>query len=173
MRVPPKGPRSYVAIARDQYGEQELTTIGTDAELTLEQARDIARERIRRIKAGKDAVEKPKPKPESVESVLSGWLKRHVDPGGLRTEREIRRIIAKYILPNWGDRDFAEIKRSNIAALLDGIEDNHGARTSDTVLAVLRGAAAWLQAETTATSRHSSGSSGARRPAVGSRTDRR
>ena len=130
VRVPPKGPRSYVAIARDQYGEQELTTIGTDAELTLEQARDIARERIRRIKAGKDAVEKPKPKPESVESVLSGWLKRHVDPGGLRTEREIRRIIAKYILPNWGDRDFAEIKRSNIAALLDGIEDNHGARTS-------------------------------------------
>ena len=52
----------------------------------------------------------------------------------------------RYILPNWEDRIFVELKRSDIAALLDMIEDKHGARQADVVLTTLRSIASWVQA---------------------------
>ena len=55
----------------------------------------------------------------------------------LRTAHEIRRIVQKYILPHWGSRNFVEIKRRDVADLLENIEDNHSARTADTVLTTL------------------------------------
>jgi integrase len=63
----------------------------------------------------------------------------------LRTAREMRRIVDKYILPHWADRIFTEIKRSDIAKLLDAIEDRHGASVADHVLTTLRSIASWVQ----------------------------
>ncbi len=145
VRVPPEGPISFVAVARDPYGKQIWATLGTTAELTIEQARDRAREAMRRIKQGKPAFEPPKPKPESVESVASNWLQRHVAKSQLRTEKEMRRIIEKYILPFWRDKNFVEIKRSDVAMLLDEIEDENGPRMADATLTVLRSIASWMQ----------------------------
>ena len=42
------------------------------------------------------------------------------------------------ILPEWQHREFVGIKRSDVAALLDKVEDNHGARAADYVLTVIR-----------------------------------
>src|SRR5208282_1433631 len=55
------------------------------------------------------------------------------------------RIVEKYILPYWAKRDFVEIKRSDIAMLLDVIEDKHGPSMADTVLTTLRSIASWVQ----------------------------
>jgi integrase len=77
--------------------------------------------------------------------VADEFLKRHV-AGKLRTEPEIRRILDVYVKPRWADRPFAEIKRGDVRDLLDRIEDNHGPRQADMVLAILRKLMNWYQA---------------------------
>jgi integrase len=57
----------------------------------------------------------------------------------------LRRIVGTYIVPRIGDHDFARLRRSDIVAFLDVIEDNHGAHQADAVLATLRGIASWVQ----------------------------
>ena len=56
----------------------------------------------------------------------------------LRSQPEIERCLNKYIYPAWGQRPFREIKRGDVADLLDGIEGRHGARQADLVLAIIR-----------------------------------
>jgi integrase len=54
------------------------------------------------------------------------------------------RTLNKYILPHWRDRSFADIKRSDVAKLLDYIEDNHGPFVADAVLSILGSIATWF-----------------------------
>jgi integrase len=109
--------------------------------LQIEEARERARKVIRRIKDGKPAFEA---KPESVAEVAQNWLQRHVEKNKLRTGDEYRRVLNRYILPRWKDRIFVELRRSDFTALLDMIEDKHGARQADVVLTTLRSIASWL-----------------------------
>jgi integrase len=145
VRAPPQGPIVFTAVARDPYGRQIWAALGTTADLKINQARDMAREAIRRIKEGKPAIEPPPAKPQSVAMVVDNWLRRHVDKNKLRTAGELRRVVDRYILPYWADRNFVELRRSDIAALLDVIEDKHGARRADVVLSTLRSVAGWVQ----------------------------
>jgi integrase len=43
----------------------------------------------------------------------------------------------------WGERPFTSIRRSDVAALLDKIEDAHGARQADLVLTIVRSIMFW------------------------------
>ena len=43
----------------------------------------------------------------------------------------------------WDGKEFGTIRRSDVTALMDGIEDQRGARQADAVLAILRGIANW------------------------------
>ncbi len=47
------------------------------------------------------------------------------------------------------DRAFLGIRRSDVAALLDEVEDEHGARQADDVLAIVRGIMNWSAPATT------------------------
>ena len=143
LRIPPEGPVVFVSVARDGYAKQIWTTLGTADVLKIEGAREKARETIKRIKAGLPAVEPPKPKPDAFKSVAENWLKRHVIAKRLRTRGEIERVLEKYVYPLWGNRDFTSLRRSGIAALLDHVEDHHGARQADYVLAVVRQISNW------------------------------
>jgi integrase len=145
VRVPPQGPIVFTAVARDPYDRQIWTALGTTADLKIDDARNMARVAIRRVKEGKPAVEPSKPKPESVAEVAESWLRRHVEKNKHRTAAEVRRQIQKYVLPYWADRNFVEIRRSDIAALLDAIEDKHGPSMADAVLTTLRSIATWVQ----------------------------
>ena len=143
VRVMPTGAKSFAAVARDPYGKQVWWTIGSVDVLNIEEARDLARDAIKRIKAGKPPVEPPPIKPDSFRSVADNWIKRHVEAKKLRSGYEIERILDRYVFPHWGTRDFVDIKRSDIASLLDLIEDGNGARQADATLAVIRGIANW------------------------------
>jgi integrase len=145
LRVPPEGPIVFTAVARDPYGKQIWATLGTTADLKIDEARERAREAIRRIKDGEQAIEPPKPKPESVAEVAENWLRRHVEKNKHRTAAEVRRQVDKYILPYWRDRIFVDIKRKDITALLDMIEDKHGPSMADGILTTLRSVAGWVQ----------------------------
>jgi integrase len=144
VRVLPEGPSSFYVIARDRFRKQRWVRIGGTAEMKIEEAREAARVIIKRLRAGLEPLEAPPPKPDSVAVVAAEWLARHVRKKGLRTGDEMERIIARHILPHWGDREFVSIRRSDIARLLDAVEDKHGAFMADAVLAVLRAISTWF-----------------------------
>ena len=62
-----------------------------------------------------------------------------------RTERERGRIISRYIVPQIGDRAFADVRRKDIAELLDRIEDESGRPMADGVLKTFRAISKWVQ----------------------------
>ena len=84
----------------------------------------------------------------SFHEVAETFIKRHVAASKLRSQPEIERCLAKYIYPAWAHRPFREIKRGDVADLLDGIQDRHGARQADLVLAIIRKMANWYATRT-------------------------
>jgi integrase len=125
-------------VARDLANKQVWTTIGEVGLITLEDAREKARDTIKAIRNGKD----PKG-PQSFQAVSDNWFKRHVEKKGLRSHGDLRRSLDNNILPSWAGREFESIRRSDVAALLDHIEDNVGPVAADRALAVISGIANW------------------------------
>jgi Arm DNA-binding domain len=140
VRVQPSGAKAFVTVARNPAGKQVWATLGPCNVLTIPEARSRARAAIVRIKDGKPAFEAPR---DTFETVATQWLKRHVRAKGLRSEGEVTRLLRAHVYPAWKDRAFLDIKRSDVAALLDEVEDDHGARQADYVLAIVRGVMNW------------------------------
>ena len=140
IRVQPSGAKSFVTVARHPSAKQIWTTLGATDVLAIADARTIARNVIKRVREGLPAFE---PKAETFAAVAANWVKRHVEANGLRTRYEINRVLDRYVLPVWGVREFTSIRRSDVAALLDRIQDRNGARTADMVLATVRSIANW------------------------------
>ena len=143
VRIQPSGAKTFVAVTRGPDGKQSWTTIGGTDVLLIEAARARAREVIGRVRNGLPAVE---PKAESFGAVAANWLKRHVAANGLRSRPEIERLLRVHVLPVWGEREFVSIRRSDVAALLDDVEDNHGARQADYCLNIVRALSNWYAA---------------------------
>jgi integrase len=144
VRVQPSGAKTFVTVARDPAGRQVWTTIGATDVMDIDTAREKAREAIRRIREGLPAFETPPTKPDSFEAIAEQWLKRHVQAKGLRSEGEVTRLLKAHVYPAWKDRGFLDIRRSDVAKLLDEVEDDHGARQADYVLAIVRGIMNWF-----------------------------
>jgi integrase len=84
----------------------------------------------------------------SFREVAEEWLRRYVAKRRLRSRREIERQLRTYIYPEWERKDFFEIRRAEVNALLDRIEDKHGAPQhgapqADAVLATIRSICNW------------------------------
>ena len=143
VRVMPSGRSSFVAVARDPRGKQIWSTINATDAMSVADAREKAREIIQRVRAGQT----PTPSiPDSFGAVAEEWFKRHVLAKGLRSQHEVRRFLSKNLLPGWGNLQFVAIRRSDVAKMLDRIEDNNGARQADYALAIIRGIANWYAA---------------------------
>jgi integrase len=140
IRVQPSGVKSYATVTRGPDGKQQWRTIGSTDSLPIAKAREQARSILERVRSGLPAFE---PKAETVAAVVDTWRKRHVEANGLRSAREINRLLDTHILPAWKDREFFAIRRSDVAALLDKVEDNHGARAADYVLNIARSIMFW------------------------------
>ena len=79
----------------------------------------------------------------SFRDIAENFIKRHVEASKLRTRDEIVRVLEKYVYPHWQHRPFRDIKRNDVALLLDTIQDKHGARQADVALAVVRKIMNW------------------------------
>jgi integrase len=143
VRVTPSGAKSFAAIARDPNGKQVWATIGPVERSTVEAARASARAAMKRIQAGLPAFE-AQVRSETFGAISEEWLDRHVVANGLRSEREIRRILNVYVLPRWKDRPFRAIRRLDVAELLDQVQDMNGGRQADAVLSVTRQIGNWF-----------------------------
>jgi integrase len=140
VRVQPTGAKSFAAVTNDPNGKQVWVTIGPVTLYNVEEAREKARETLKAIRGGEGTG------PETFLSVSGQWLKRHVANNGLRSRAEIERVLTKYILPAWSGRDFASIRRSDVTALLDKIEDRNGPRQADYALAIVSAICNWFAA---------------------------
>jgi integrase len=115
--------------------------IGSYPAMTLKAARDAARayyDNPQRF-AQQAAV-------GSFGEIAEKWFRDHVIRGRLRTRYEIRRQLNKYILPVWGPKPFLEIRRRNVAELLDTIAEQNGPVQADACLANIRLIMQWWQA---------------------------
>jgi integrase len=145
VRVTPNGAKSFACVARNPDGRQVWTTLGICDRMPIEEARTRAREALQRTRDGLPAIAS---KGETFAAVTAEWIKRHVDANGLRSAPEVKRLLHRHILPRWRDREFITIKRSDVAALLDHVQDNHGARQADYCLNVIRSIMNWRAART-------------------------
>jgi integrase len=139
IRVMPTGFKAYAVITRDPFGKQVGVTIGDASLIGVNVARDKAREAINRIKAGTAA------SPDSFRAVSENWFKRHVEAKGHRSAKETRRYLDKWILPAWGEREFTSIRRRDVAALLDHVEDKGGPVAADNALKRVSAICSWFQ----------------------------
>jgi integrase len=144
IRVQPSGAKSFVVVTRGADGKQVWATTGSTEVLAIDEARERARAAVKRVKQGKPAFEAPPAKPATFEDVAEQWLKRHVRAKGLRSEHELTRLLRAHVYSAWKGRAFLDIRRSDVAGLLDEVEDDHGARQADYVLAIVRGVMNWF-----------------------------
>jgi integrase len=141
VRVQPSGAKSFVCVARTPSGKQVWTTIGDCEVMPIEEARSRAREILQRVRDGLPAIPQ---RGETFGDVAANWLKRHAQAKGLRTEKQITRLLRVHVFPVWKNQPFLAIRRSDVARFLDDVEDNHGARQADMVLTVVRSIMNWF-----------------------------
>lgn len=133
LRVTPAGHKSFVIVSRDPNGKQVWATIGDCDDYTLAQARELAGEGVRRIRKGLVAFPKAAPEkaPETFKVVAENFIERHVKKQALRSAGETQRIFDTYVYPAWGKAAFLSIRRADVAALLDKIEDGKAGEAGD------------------------------------------
>jgi integrase len=115
-------------------------TFGTYPALSLAAARTKASEARAALEVGKDP-RTALAKPETLRAVCEEWATR--EAAGLRTGERRKSTLERLVYPALGDRPIADIRRSEIVRLLDGIEDTNGPVAADAVLAFIRRVCNW------------------------------
>jgi integrase len=156
IKITPSGRKVFLVQYRyppGRTGRIRRYTIGPYGEsLTPDQARGIAVQVKGKLAAGIDPVsereavladaakaaqEKRRKHTNSVEAIAAAFIERHAKPR-LRSWREYERMLQDYVLPLWGPQPITEIRRSDVTALLDAVEEKRSAALADHVLAVIR-----------------------------------
>ena len=140
LRVMPSGVKSFYAVVRDPQGKQQWVKTGSAETMPIEESRLRARAIIQRVRDGLPAIA---PRAATFGAVVEEWRRRHVEKNGLRSAAEINRLLERHVLPDWRDRALPSIRKSDIAALLDRIEDGAGARQADYTLGIIRNLMNW------------------------------
>jgi integrase len=140
VRVQPSGAKSFWAVTRNPDGKQVWTFIGPADAMSIEAAREKARSILTRVRAGLPAIEQ---KGETFGTVFDSWMKRHVEKNGLRSYRKITNLSNLHFSDKFRAREITTIRRSEIVALLDHIEDDHGAPQADAVLTIISSVMHW------------------------------
>ena len=144
LMVTANGHRSWVVQYRASGSSRRYTIKGT---LTLALARKHAKRVQGLVATGRDpVVEERKVKAEAIntlKAIAEEYLRREETRKQLRSIGERRRIFERNIYPRLGSRQINSIKRSEIAKLLNRIEDESGPSMADHVLAALRRLMNW------------------------------
>ena len=150
LRVTAKGARSFILMYRAGKGRAaplRKVTIGQfGSPWTVETARTEAKRLLGEVSAGRDPAGRRAEKravrkagvdaKDSVGAAVVEWIKR--DQGGNRTVGEVRRIMDRQVLPVWGDRPLASIRKRDVIELIDGIADRGAKVAANRALAYVR-----------------------------------
>lgn len=150
----PQGVKSFVFVYRwpaGRLGKKQRLTIGPADQWALADARNQADRYASDVRQGRD------PRAEARERkaaaavtentfgrVADQFLEKHSSQN--RSHAETKRILEKYVLPKWGSRTIASLRRLDVVELLDGVADNNGLVQADRVLAAIRKLFHWFEA---------------------------
>jgi integrase len=145
LRVPAiRGPISYTVVARRKKpfegGKQIWRTVGNSGFMSLDEARALARDVIRRIRLGLPLEDKPQ---DSFATVAKEWLHLVVKKEGHRTGKESERVIRKYLAPHLDGRVFTSIGRSDLTRVLDIVAEANGIAQANHTLKLFAAIANW------------------------------
>lgn len=147
LRITRSGAKVFQIMTRI-HGKAARFSLGRHSEMTLVQAREAARAKLRAISEGGDpkaderaaALELERQREakakNTFETVMADWLKR--DQASNRSLREVERIVQAEFLPRWRGRDVAEVTRRDVLDLLDAKVDAGAVTMANRVLAHLR-----------------------------------
>ena len=139
--------RMYVFRYRTKSGLQRTVNIGVHGALTVERARERAADLYEAVRKGEDPVAaetaraKASANRRTVGDVLDSFMRRHGD--SLRSAGEYHATFNRLVRPQIGDVDLGLLRRSHLTAMLDHIEDHHGATMADRALQYTRSALNW------------------------------
>jgi hypothetical protein len=141
-----RGSSKSFAVKYSVAGRQRIFTLGRYGDLTADQARTAAQDALNRANKARHHQEARDPQAQRelertapknlVADVCTEFVNRHAKKN--RSWNETERILNRHIIPAWGRRPIEGIKRSEVVALLDGIEDESGAPMATAVLAQVR-----------------------------------
>jgi integrase len=136
------GHRSWVLQYRSGQVSRRYTINGV---LGLEAARREARGILGHVARGHDPVLERRKAAEAGSNTLRAVCERYLvrEGGKLRTTAKRQANLERLVYPVLGPRQIDDIKRSDINALLDVIEDQRGAAMADQILATLRRICNW------------------------------
>jgi integrase len=131
------GHRSWCVQYRSAGVSRRLTI---SSALSLDQARREARKLMGDIAKGGDPLGERRKATDAGKNTLRSVCERYIvrEGGKLRTTAKRQANLERLVYPVLGDRPIDDIKRSDINALLDDIEDRRGAAMADQILATLR-----------------------------------
>jgi len=141
VRVTAAGSRSFVLQYRTLKGEQGKLTIGRYPEMTVEQARKIAREhRVAVDKGGHPSRDK---KAVRKAPTLADYAANYCDvyaaakPLRSSTIKEARRVLDRYALPKFGKKKMDDILASDVRAMVASAREGSGQGQATRLRAVL------------------------------------
>ena len=148
VRVQPSGaPKSFVTVTRDPHGQ---TNLGDARGSRPAEDRRGAGAGSPRPSSGCGKGCRPwrrqAPGPTLRRSGPRTGCSGTSQAKGLRSAPEIKRLLRNSCSARSGRPALLSLRRGDVAKLLDQIEDNHGARQADTVLAAVRSIMNWSAA---------------------------
>jgi integrase len=75
---------------------------------------------------------------DTFQTVWELYLKLKIRGEGLRSEKQVVRMINHHVLPDWKHKRMIDLRRGDVTRLLDKIHDRSTAKQADAVLVVLR-----------------------------------
>ncbi|AEP10385.1 tyrosine-type recombinase/integrase [Micavibrio aeruginosavorus] len=132
MRVAKGGQKTFFVMCRDK-GRQRRISLGRYPIITLAEARDAARDKLRLISQGL-SLEDKKPEVMTVEQVFNNFIELYAKKKNKDWQRTQARL-ANTLIKEYGPLDIREITRENIIALLDKIVARNAPIQANRVLA--------------------------------------
>ena len=118
FRLTPKGTKSFVFLYRGPDGKQRKPTIGRFGVMTVEQARERAREMAYHVTLGRDpSLERQRERSApTIAELCERFLEDHVRPKNKpKTVKEAEGIIRNIVIPKLGRLRVADVSRGDIA----------------------------------------------------------
>ncbi len=139
LKVTPVGRKIFMVQYRTNAGERRKPAIGRFGELTVEQARSIAKDWLADVRTGKDpSAEKTAARDApSVKDLCTKFMEDYSTPKNRATTVESNQgYIDRHIVPNFGTLKVRAVSRADVSALITGMKKTPV--TANRVLSCLR-----------------------------------
>jgi integrase len=149
VRITAAGAKSFIINYRIRHREYRYT-IGSFPDWSVLKAVRVARDLRQRIDRGENPLDDraPPPATKTVAAILDEFMARYVEKEAkLRSADRIRRAFDALVKPAIGNIGMYELRRSDVARMLDKIADERGLVMADQTLALVRKAFNWYSGQ--------------------------